>query len=65
MPLGIGARCRKQRLGEGGTIRFRKTETNLAIFIYRINSGLVLRRRLSEMVPRLSRPDQILSPERG
>ena len=61
MPLGIGASCRKQRLGEGGTIGFRKTETNLANFIYGTNSGLVLRRSLSEMALRLSRPEQILS----
>jgi len=39
MQLGIGARCRGQRLGEGGTIRFRKTGTK-AIFIYGTNSGL-------------------------
>ena len=38
----VWCRCKmlKQRLGKGGTIRFRKTGTDLAMFMYGTNSGL-------------------------
>ena len=54
MQLGVGARCRGQRLGEGGTIR-RKTGTNSGL------ARLELWHSVPEMVLSPSKPEQILS----